>query len=206
MKLRSYLPIASLLLSWPALANETLDELAGLMHGKFDTHALQPDLADEDRLVDERIRIDAPQLGDYVFYQQINQSDNLEVYRQRILVLSISDSGAIEQQAYAINEPEWYVDADPVAFRSLTMDDLDAFMPDGCEQIWTRTTDGFRGYVDPQRCEIVSSRTGKLRQIESQSHLTSETLSLVERGYDPETGAQLFGTAQGESLMLGRID
>ena len=82
---------------------------------------------------------------------------------------------------------------------------LEVFMPDGCEQVWTRTAEGFRGYVDPTRCEITSSRTGKQRQIESENLLTQDSISLVERGYDPETGEQLFGSPQGESLLLGRV-
>lgn len=187
-------------------AEAILDRLATLLEGKFDTHAANPGLDQAERLVDNRIRIIAPQLGSYVFYQQINHRQNLEVYRQRVLVLSIaSDTGDIVQHAYALREPEWYVDVDAGVFETIDMDDLDEFMPSGCEQVWTKTTDGFRGYVDPQRCEVISSRTGKPRQIESESLLDSETLSLAERGYDPATGEQLFGTARGESLQLGRV-
>ncbi len=32
-----------------------------------------------------------------------------------------------------------------------------------------------------------------------------KTLACVERGFDTETGEQLFGTPPGESLLLGRI-
>ena len=189
-----------------AHAESDLDQLAALLAGKFDTHAIQPELAVAERLVDKRVRISAPQLGKYVFYQQINHRQNLEVYRQRLLVLSVaSNSGDIVQHAYALNEPEWYVDADAAVFENIDMDDLDAFMPSGCEQVWTRTAEGFAGYVDPERCEIISSRTGKPRRIESESKLTNETLRLAERGYDADTGEQLFGTAQGESLLLVRI-
>ena len=189
-----------------AVADTALDEISELMAGKFDTHVLQPELAAEERLVDERTRIVAPQIGDYVLYQQLNHRENLEVYRQRILVLAPGENDVVEQRAYALNEPQWYVDAEPASFQSLSMDDLDAFMPDGCEQLWTRTKTGFKGYVDPKRCVIISSRTGKPRQIESENLLTRETLSLAERGFDPESGEQLFGTAPGEYLELGRVE
>ncbi len=188
----------------PAQADDRLEQLAGLMHGTFDTHAAQANLPPEDRLVDHRTRVAAPRLGRYVFYQQLNHGEALEVYRQRVLVFAVID-GAIEQRAYALREAERYVDADAAVFESVGMDDLEAFMPEGCEQVWTKTGDGFRGYVDPQRCEIVSRRSGKPLQIEAENVLTPDSISSVERGYDPETGEQVFGSPQGEFLLLSRV-
>jgi len=196
--------LASILVTGQVLAGSDIDELAELMNGKFDTALSGVDVEADGRLVDQRIRVDAPRLGEYVFYQQINHHEDLEVYRQRILVLKVSASGRIEQRAYAFEEPEWYVDADPGVFSSMSTDSLNGFMPEGCEQVWTRTAEGFRGYVDPNSCQIISSRTGKPRQIESENLLTADSISLVERGYDPETGEQLFGSPQGESMLLGR--
>lgn len=197
--------LAVTLVASPALGDSDIDDLARLMNGKFDTRAGTAELEPDSRLVDQRLRVEAPQVGDYVFYQQINHREGLELYRQRILVLEVSASGQIEQRAYMLKEPEWYVDAGAEAFNSIDLDKVKAFMPDGCEQVWTRIADGFRGYVDPERCEIKSSRTGKQRQIESENILTEESISLVERGYDPETGEQLFGSPQGESILLGRV-
>jgi len=208
MKKSSALLLVSLtLISSPGLCDSELSQLAKMISGTFDTHAANPGLPSDQRLVDKRVQVYAPQLGEFVFYQQINQHADLNVYRQRVLVLGVSAaSGQIEQRAYKLREPEWYVDADSSAFDGINMDRLDAFMHDGCEQVWTRTADGFRGYVDPKRCQIISSRTGKARAIESENYVTPDSITLVERGYDPETGEQLFGSPQGESMRLGRVD
>lgn len=187
----------------PACVGADIDRLAELIEGHFDTHSINPELPTEQRLVDKRIRLDLPNLGSHVFYQQINHRVGLEVYRQRLLVLTDS-SGYLEQRAYALREPEWYVDADARVFDTITFEDLDEFMPIGCEQIWTRTDDGFRGYVDPDRCQIISSRTGKARRIEAESHVSRDRLLLAERGYDAETREQVFGSSQGEYQTLGR--
>lgn len=199
--------LALLLLSFSASAQANIDELAGLLKGSFDNLGTDVDDGPNDRMIDTRIRVEVPQLGEYVFYQQINHSEALEVYRQRILVLSVdADTGALVQHAYALRAPEWFVDAEANAFGRLTMEDLDAFMPDGCEQVWTKTADAYRGYVDPETCRIVSSRTGKPRQIEAESLLGADTLKLAERGYDPKSGEQLFGTVKGEYLVLRRAN
>lgn len=190
----------------PAWSESDIERLSTLLAGTFDTHVLDPDLPPEQRFVDKRLRLNAPQLGDYVFYQQINQHENLQLYRQRILILSVpSGSDQIQQQAFSLRDADWYVDADASVFAALRMDDLEDALAHGCAQVWTRTATGFRGYVDPQRCRIVSSRTGKTRLIESENRLTAATLSVVERGFDAETGEQLFGTPPGESVMLGRL-
>lgn len=182
-----------------------IDELALLLAGTFDSRLTDASQPAQPRFVDRRIRLDLPTLGQHVFYQQINQNEKLDVYRQRILILEVSDaSDQIEQRSYALKDAQRFIDANAVAFTTLGAGDLHEFMADGCEQIWTKTSDGFRGYVSPATCQIVSKRTGKLRSIESESRLTRTTLALVERGFDTETGEQLFGTPPGESLLLGR--
>ncbi len=187
-------------------AQGEIDMLVGLLEGSFDNNGMTEDAPADDRMIDKRIRISAPQIGEYVLYQQINHRELLDVYRQRVLVLSTDEFGAVIQNAYALREPEWYVDATRETFERLTYDDLVAFMPEGCQQTWTQTADGYRGYVDPAMCSIISSRTGKQRLIEAESIVSQSTLKLAERGFDPETGEQLFGTEPGEFLLLRRVD
>ncbi len=93
-------------------AQGDIDTLLGLLEGSFDNEGTVEDAAADDRMIDRRIRVSAPQVGEYVLYQQINHRASLEVYRQRILVLSSGESGALVQNAYALRKPEWYVDAD----------------------------------------------------------------------------------------------
>ncbi|MGI9233623.1 MAG: chromophore lyase CpcT/CpeT [Woeseiaceae bacterium] len=186
-----------------------IDKLAEMLAGTFDSRLVvsnQSDRqSDNNRFVDHRIRLTLPALGPYVFYQQINQHADLEVYRQRVLVLQVSETtGQIEQRSFSLRDALRFVDADAEAFVSIGTADLNDFMAEGCEQVWTKMPDGYRGYVDPDTCTIVSKRTGKLRSIESESRLTKDALALAERGFDAETGEQLFGTSPGAFLKLGR--
>jgi hypothetical protein len=190
-----------------ACADEDIERLVEMQQGTFDSAAANPGSPGEDRLVEKRIRVTAPQLGKYVFYQQINHQQDLSVYRQRILILSYNDStGRLEQVGLALKTPEEFVDAGPEDFGALDIDDLDAFLPKGCELVWVTTDDGFKGHVDPEHCIIVSSRTGKERRIEAESILSKDRLLLAERGFDAESREQLFGTEPGEYLHLGRVD
>ena len=187
-----------------------LSRLAEAMAGRFDTQCqcANGSASPGERFVDWRQRIDAPALGDYVFYQQLNRGDKLTLYRQRILVLrQRPDSDRVEQVTYALREAERYVDggASDAVFDDLGTDRLEPVFDDGCEQVWTATGSGFIGYVNPETCRIVSKRTGKPRRIEARTTIGLDGLSLVERGYDDD-GNQLFGTPPGESLSLWRVD
>lgn len=197
--------LLSLLFLCGVAAADEIDELAQLLEGTFDTHAADPNLPAEDRLIDKRVRVSLPWLGEYVFYQQINHREELSVYRQRILVLSQSEEGSLRQVAYALKDAAAHVDADEKALASLAEEDINRFMTDGCEQVFVPVNDGFHGRVDPAKCIITSSRTGKLRGIGAESIVTSTTLKLAERGFDAETGEQLFGTVPGDYIKLARL-
>ena len=191
--------ILMLSLTTTAVAESTIDKLGAMLEGTFES--TDPD----NSFIDRRTRVAAPELGDHVFYYQLNDGPDLEVYRQRILVLNDdAEDGAIRQSAWTLNDPEPFVDATRDDFAELTLEQVTATMPEGCEQVWTATDDGFRGYVDPQRCTIISSRTGKPRKIEAESVLTKDALQLAERGFD-ENDEQLFGTPPGELMTLRRV-
>ncbi len=190
----------------PALTadQDQLDRLALLMAGRFDNQATTSE--NENLLVDWRQKIDAPLLGNTVFYLQLNQGPDRDLYRQRILVLSLdTDTDSIRQTAYTLKNPEPFVDAMSTSdvFKALGPDDVEQLLDDGCAQYWTETDDGFSGYVDPTKCRIISGRTGKPRRIEALTVLTDETLDLAERGFDDE-GNHLFGSAVGETTQLTR--
>ena len=185
-----------------------IDDLAELMQGRFDSHppGIAVDVDRSERLVDSRQRVVAPALGDVVFYLQLNQGEELRLYRQRILVFRIED-GLTVQRAYVLNEPERFVDArsGDAILSGLVPDDVEPMFEEGCETVWSMIHGSFRGYTDPETCRIISSRTGKPRRIESEAILTNDRLYLVERGYDDDMN-QLFGTPQGESTTLYRLD
>lgn len=189
---------------------QQLEDLAGMMQGRFDSHPPGTDVATpvEQRIVDSRQRLDAPELGDAVFYLQLNQGADLKLYRQRILVLSVDpENGAITQKAYTLREPEKFIDArsGDAILEGLSESDIEPMFREGCGQRWTADGDAFRGYTDPATCRIISSRTGKPRRIEAVNLLTVDSLALVERGYDDNMN-QLFGTPPGESTALVRLE
>jgi hypothetical protein len=203
--------LLTLLLAVPLSANadsRAFDVLAEIMQGRFDTHppGQEAELPQERRLVDSRQRVNAPDLGGVVFYLQLNQGEDLALYRQRILIFEEKD-GRITQKAYTLNNASQFVDArsGDAALDALTTDDLKPMFQEGCGQVWTQTDTSFTGYTDPATCRIISGRTGKPRRIESVAILTGASLSLVERGYDDDMN-QLFGTPQGESTRLYRVE
>ena len=152
--------------------------------------------------VDHRVRIHAPPLGEWVFYQQLNQGE--KVYRQRILVLSDQD-GVISQRAYSLKQPEAFVDAcaEHQVFRGLSWEALVPVLQADCEMLWRENVAGYEGYVDPSVCRITSKRTGKPRRIEARAVLKDNRLGLEERGFDDDM-KQLFGSGVNETLWLER--
>lgn len=196
---RTLAATVGLCLAMPAVAEEAINRLDRLMQGSFNSTNL------ESPFTDTRIRVEAPDLGEYVYYYQVNDGPELEVYRQRVLALSVDNEGVISQVALSLAEPEKYANASAEAFAGINAESFVPGLPDGCEQIWTETENGFRGYVDPTKCVVISSRTGKPRGIEAESILTADTLLLAERGYD-ENGKQLFGTERGKYLTLKRVN
>ena len=190
-----------LLATTPVLADDELEELADLMDGTF-TNFADAKLAEDGAFSDRRTRIVAPDIGEFVFYLQLNQDEGLQLYRQRVFTLERRND-RIEQRTYRLKSPEKFVDATADSFDGFSREDVEPYFTKGCEQVWSRDGDRFRGYVNPQSCRIISSRTGKPRLIEAENRLDENELHLAERGFDPD-GKQLFGTPQGEALRLTR--
>ncbi len=182
----------------PATANHLSKELANAMAGTFV-------LKDEEQyLTDRRQPFVASAIGETLVHQQINEGDDQVVYRQRVFVFRNIDDH-VQMVAWSFKEPGAWENASPAMLGELTWDDLERSLPDGCEQIWEKTDDGYYGLLKPENCRIISSRTGKPRLIGAESQLTSDALKQTERGYD-ENGEQLFGTEPGEYLILKRVD
>ncbi len=206
--MRRAIIFALLVAATPSSADE-LATLAQVMDGRFAARAdsLGQDTQPEDQFIDWRQRIKAPSLGNYVFYQQLNQGPDLELYRQRIFVIKRNpDTGEIEQQTLRLQNPQDYVDAraSDEAFAGFSARDVEPYFAAGCIQIWTPAGESFRGYLDPDDCRIISSRTGKVRLIEAENLLATDSLSIAERGFD-ESRQQLFGTPPNELLKLTRL-
>lgn len=184
-----------LLLGSAAAADETLESLAALMAGTYQSTSPP--------FVDRRVRVAAPELGQVVFYLELLQGDPLEVYRQRLLVFERDERGRILQRAFLIADPDRLAMRTESEIRTSDFRDVTPMLGEGCETIWSQTESGFRGYTNPATCVITSSRTGNLRHIEAETVIAKDSMTLIERGYDP-AGNQLFGTPQGSRLTLVR--
>lgn len=177
-----------------------LDQLLLMMEGEYRAGP------NDEPFVDRRIRIHAKGLGEHVVYLQLNQGQDNQIYRQRVLVFSKDAHGRVNQRAYTLSEGREWPDlqADPDALDDLEPIMVDVLLPEGCEQVWTKIDSGYRGYVDPDVCRIISKRTGKPRRIEAETLLYPTGLSLAERGFD-DSGTQLFGTPADQFLELHRF-
>jgi hypothetical protein len=186
--------------------SEQIDHLLNLMQGEFrNDHG---SLAEgEPVLQDRRIRVDAPQLGEYVVYMQVNSGKELKVYRQRLLVFTRDpDGGTVLQHTWAFKNPDRFVDGfeKPELFRDVGPEDLELTLPEGCIQKWTVIADGWSGRVDPETCLIWSERRQSWRRIGAELKLTPGLMLQAERGFD-EDGKQVFGTPPGDLYELPRI-
>ena len=198
--------LTALLCGCATTSTSQVEQLAMLMEGRFDTHAPGASAPPKTRLVDTRIRVIAPAFGDVVFYSQINMGDSQKVYRQRLLVFEQTADGLIQQSAFSFKTPERFVDGNANELAKLLKTDVEASLHEGCRQMYQQAGKGFYGRVNPDTCIITSSRTGKLRAIEGEAMVMGDRLRQAERGFDPETGEQLFGTEAGVYYELLRVE
>jgi len=156
-------------------------------------------------LLDRRVRVDAPAFGEHVVYWQLNSGPEREVYRQRLLVFTAAGD-EIVQATWSFREPEQFADAfdAPGLFADLTEADVEPTLPDGCDQVWSRTDDGWYGRVNPDSCRVWSERRQQWRRIGAEAMVLPDAYLQAERGFDDE-GTQLFGTKPGEMYRLERI-
>jgi hypothetical protein len=152
-------------------------------------------------------RIQAPQIGEVVFYGQINveHRDGALVPGSQILYKAWIDEqrGVVVINGQGPAEPEKYVDLHkhPQLWNQVKMRDPDAVR---CDFIWRRDADQIVGVLDgkntetrkhgPGTCSYISARTGKEFYADAEWVLTPETLWL----YDINT--------MGGRVFIGRED
>jgi hypothetical protein len=159
-------------------------------------------------LLDRRVRVDAPNIGKHVVYWQLNSGPDEKVYRQRLLVFVPSTKGEeIVQVTWSLRDSEQFVDAfdDEALFATLTHADLEQSLPEGCDQVWDRTENGWYGRVSPDICRVWSERRQMWRRIGAEAKVEPDAYWQAERGFDDD-GKQVFGTKPGEMYRLQRIN
>jgi len=183
-----------------APAKQGSAELARVMEGVFQTPK-----DSENNFVDTRLTMAAMGEGEWL-YQQINTGEERKVYRQRVLQLIDGPDGGVVQQTWKLKDDAGKHDLliDREMLVGLTVEDIEAALPAGCDQLWRVQQDGsWYGHVDPAVCQIFSERRQATIGIESEVELSAEQMLTTERGYDSD-GKQLFGTDPGEFIVLER--
>lgn len=190
-----------------AFGQDEMDGFLQLMNGEFrsDPTTLKEG---ESALLDRRVSVDAPLLGNNAVYLQVNTGAEETLYRQRLIVFHFDTaSGTVQQQTWTFKEPEKYVNGfdTPEIFFSIGPDELELTLPEGCAQVWTHSGNEWIGVVNPERCRMWSERRQTWRRIGAESRLQADGLLQAERGFDDE-GQQVFGTSPGEFHTLVRVE
>ncbi|MEO1137279.1 MAG: chromophore lyase CpcT/CpeT, partial [Pseudomonadota bacterium] len=176
------------------------EALGAMMTDIFET---APDDPDND-IRDRRVRIESPDFSGVWLYYQLNTGPEKQVYRQRVIEL-INQDGVVVQKTYGLKDPDMFVDAwdKPTLLSSMSLSDIEPFFDEGCEQVWRRAQDAWRGAVNRETCRIFSARRQAHIFIEAEARLDETTYKQTERGYD-EDGEKLFGGEPGEFIVLYR--
>ena len=183
-----------------------IEELTRLMQGEFRGVVSSADDPEGSLMIDRRVQVQVPALGQPVIYWQINSGAELALYRQRLLTFHQDPEGqVIYQRTWSFVDAEAWLEAGdkPSLLRTLDVGDVVPSLPESCRMSWRIEPGGWRGYLDPGDCRIWSERHQEYRHIEGESRLNEGGLSQAERGYDEE-GRQLFGTPAGALHSLER--
>lgn len=181
-----------------------LTRLLAWMTGDFDNRAqfeAQPPSTEPvfALLGQQRRVVKVPALGEHVVYAQINSNaDPAQVYRQRLLVFTPGEDGALRMTTWSF--------ADEAAHRDILtrLDDLadmprEAFVPSlpaGCEADWERRGEALYSQINANTCRIDSQRGGRIG-IQSTEIVEPDGIRSEESGYSLD-GRMLFGLPQGQ--------
>jgi hypothetical protein len=140
----------------------------------------------------------APKIGENLFYVQQSRGGELnKVFRQRVYRFSSDPAqGAIRLDIFTLNDEKRFVDAHrkPTLLAELTPPDLKP-MP-GCEVYWRfdAKEQAFNASMPADRCNFVSTRSGKRIFVNDTLRLTEQELLINDQAHD-ESGQRVFGNA-----------
>lgn len=165
---------------------------------------------DMDNIIqDRRMAVSAPGLNGDWFYMQLNTGAAKTLYRQRMIRFDVSKDGqSLIQSTYNFQTPQTYENLweNPDVMAAMTMDDLEAYLGEGCQQTWSRKAkDVWYGHVDPKTCLIFSKRRDVDIRIEAEVRLSDNFYQTAERGYDLDNNF-LWGTQPGEYITLRPVN
>jgi hypothetical protein len=179
----------ALTLPWLAACNTTavrgeaaLNELVALLPGSYDNIAQARNAPDHSSLRLVIAPVQAPLVGDHVFYmQEMAGDDPRRVLSQRLYVVdAVPDSEMAVLTQLDFIEPSRWRDGqlNRDLFRSLIMTDLRP--RSGCDLLWKRSDTGFSAANNPQQCRGTSRETGETVKVEQRMEVDADGVGLFE--------------------------
>ena len=163
-----------------------LAQLASLLQGSYDNIAQARRDAQHPGLRLMIVPVQAPLVGDNVFYVQEMAADDLRrVFSQKLWVLN-----AVPRREQAVltqldlKEPLRWRDGqnNRDLFRSMLMQDLRA--RPGCDLVWQRDGAGFKAALQGGSCRTASRSTGETLKLDLRLQLSADTLHVFEQQRD----------------------
>lgn len=198
-------------------ANDVLDrdfrEMMSWLEGEFDNSEQYYFEEEMNIPADERKsrihitfkKVALPAIGENVFYlEQYTDNDSKNIGRQRLFSFAPDyENGTIRMEALIFKDASGAVGAqfDPSKLEGTTRNDM-TMLGDNCNAVWTRSADEFRGFIDPELCEIESRRGGTLK-VSGHFVLTAGSYWTYESGRR-EDGTYTFGSATIDFLKLNK--
>jgi hypothetical protein len=116
-------------------------------------------------------------------------------YRIRVLRAERREEGLIiHNQALHDDQRFWGAVEDAEKRAAIRSDDLRPL--EGCAYVVRETPEGFSGEVEPG-CRCLVERKGALSYLVSSFELTARGMRTIDRGHDPATHEQLWGSLAG---------
>lgn len=119
-----------------------------------------------------------------------------EPYRIRVLQALACSDGELRIRNHALVDAErfWGATLEPQRLGSMQAEDLQLL--EGCTYVVSPKGDGFSGEVEPG-CRCMVERKGRTTYLVSQFEIDAAGMSTIDRGHDPETHEQVWGSLAG---------
>ncbi len=183
-------------------------QLAGLLPGHYDNAAqVEADMSagrpPHDAVSVVIVPVDSLTVGEHAFYlQQSDSADPHHITVQRIFSLAAAKDAVVEA-VWSLAEPRRWREgaANPELFSALQYPDLKLLA--GCSLAWKKEGDKFTATNDMAHCHATPPEARGAVFAHWEMELTSDTLGMSERVYDPE-GRQVGGREDEPFIRLRR--
>lgn len=180
------LVLAASVFAKPKKEEVFLGQLAAMLPGSYDNIAQSRRDADHPGVRLMVVPVQAPLVGDNVFYVQEMAADDLRrVFSQKLWVLNVvpkREQAVLTQ--LELKEPLRWRDGqnNRDLFRSMLMQDVRA--RPGCDLLWQRDGEGFKAVLQANACRTASRSTGETLKLDLRMALTADTLHVFEQERD----------------------